>query len=442
MNWMTLAAFAALLLASYLASINLALVRVRRSALDRRFEEAGRREAGLWLAEHRESVNFTVGLFRTFARLGFFTLVLVGTVGGMGEPHHLHVTDILIAGAIAAPLLWLCSTVIATAVAQHAGVGLIVRSLWLLRLVHIVGYPIVRPLSFIDEAVRRLAGAQPREEEAELELLRSIEDTQREGTLEPEAAAMLENIVEFTSTDVGEIMTPRTEIQGIELTDDLALIRQAIGEAGHSRIPVYEGNLDHIVGILYAKDLLHFVGEEASSFNLRSLLRKPIIVPETKPVHELLSDFQRSEVHMAIVVDEYGGTAGLVTIEDVLEEIVGEIHDEHEPEHEEDPALVTISETRAEVDGRFYIDDLNEALGLELPEEEDFDTVAGFVLATLGRVPSEGETFETPRARFSVLKVTPTTVLKVGIELFEPLPARAGVNGGANGINGEPMNGK
>lgn len=433
MMWVISAAIITLFIASYLASLNLAIVRMRRAALEQRFEQFDLADAGQWLISHREAVNFTVGLIRTVARLAFFMLVLVALTGGVGDNISLTFGDLLIAGIIAAPAIWICSTVIASAVARHAGVGLIVRSVWLLRAFFVIGYPVVKPLSFIDEAVRRLAGAQPREEEAELELLRSIEDTQREGALQPEAAAMLENIVEFTNTDVAEIMTPRTDIAGIALTNDLQSIRQFIAEAGHSRIPVYEHNLDHIVGILYAKDLLRFLGEDPASFKLKPLLRKPIIVPETKPVHELLADFQRSEVHMAIVVDEYGGTAGLVTIEDALEEIVGEIHDEHEPDHEEDPQLTRLDERHAEVDGRYYIDDLNEELGLELPEEEDYDTIAGYVLSTFGRVPSKNDSFETPQARFTVLEVTATTVIKVAVELLAVTPATSR----SNGQNGE-----
>ncbi len=439
MIWVVLSAVATLIVASYLASLNLAIVRTRRAALEQRFEQLGQQEAGHWLIAHREAVNFTVGLFRTVARLAFFMFVLVALIGGIGENFALFFSDLLIAGLISAPALWICSTVIASAIARHAGTGLITRSTWLLRAFFVIGYPIVKPLWFIDEAVRRLAGAQPREEEAELELLRSIEDTQREGALQPEAAAMLENIVEFSNTDVAEIMTPRTDIAGIALTNNLQSIRQFIAEAGHSRIPVFEHNLDHIVGILYAKDLLRFLGEDPASFKLKPLLRKPIIVPETKPVHELLADFQRSEVHMAIVVDEYGGTAGLVTIEDALEEIVGEIHDEHEPDHEEDPQLTRQDELHAEVDGRYYIDDLNEELGLDLPEEEDYDTIAGYVLSTFGRVPAKDETFETPLARFTVLDVTATTVRKVGIELLTAVstPIRPNGNGGDESTYGK-----
>ena len=280
-------------------------------------------------------------------------------------------------------------------------------------------YPLVKAVSFIDEVVRRLSGAKLNDQDQhEAELLRSIEETHREGGLDEDAASMLENVVEFTNTDVAEIMTPRTDIDGIAITDDLGSIRSFITKVGHSRIPVFKDNLDHLIGILYVRDLVPYLGEDANDFRLEPLLRQPIIVPETKPVRELLADFQKSEVHMAIVIDEYGGTEGLVTIEDVLEEIVGEIRDEHEPEGEEEPALVAIDERQAEVDGRYHIDDLNERLGLAIPEDDDFDTVGGFVLSQLGHVPSEGEAFEAHNARFTALATAPTHVHRVRIELL------------------------
>jgi CBS domain containing-hemolysin-like protein len=181
---------------------------------------------------------------------------------------------------------------------------------------------------------------------------------------------------------------------------------------------VYEESLDRIVGVLYVKDLIPYLGSDSTDFELRPLLRPPIVVPETKPVRELLRDFQNSEVHMAIVIDEYGGTAGLVTIEDVLEEIVGEIRDEHEPTRVDAPELHRINDTRAEVEGRHRIDELNTALSIEIPDTDDYDTIAGFVLSQLGRVPIVGEKFEAHDVRFSVLAATPTQIQKVGLELL------------------------
>ena len=423
MNLATMLAIITLVFASYLASLVLALLRTRRSALQRRFEELGRPDDGAWIISNRDSVIITVSFLRTVMRLAFFASVLVAIVG-LGEEQRMSLSDLFLSGGIATLLIWLSTSVLSNAIAEHAGTGLILRSMPLLRICAFIGRPAASGLSFIDEAVRRLAGASPRDEqEVEAELLRSIEDTQREGGLDPDAATMLENVVEFRSTDVAAIMTPRTDIEGIELTDDLARIRTFITEAGHSRIPVYTDNLDHIVGILYIKDLIRYLGTDVKDFKLKATLRKPLVVPETKSLPELLADFQKHEVHLAIVIDEYGGTAGLVTIEDVLEEIVGEIYDEHEPEDEEIPEFTSVDERRAEVDGRFHIDDLNELMPLELPEDEDYETVGGYLMSELGRVPEVGEVHETPRARFIVLEATETNIRKIGIELTEPQPA-------------------
>jgi CBS domain containing-hemolysin-like protein len=234
---------------------------------------------------------------------------------------------------------------------------------------------------------------------------------------------MMENVVEFSDTLVGSIMTPRTAIEGIEYTDDLAAIRGFMHDDGHSRVPVYEESLDHVVGVLYVKDLVRWIGADARDFKLRPLLRDPIRVPESKRVSDLLREFQRGKVHMAIVVDEYGGTAGLVTIEDVLEEIVGEIRDEHDAPEAAEPAFREVAAGMLEADGRCLVADLNARLETRLPEDEGFDTVAGFVLARLGRVPEVGAVVEDGGARVRVLAAGPTAITRVSVER---LPARRG----------------
>ena len=411
-------AAAVLALATYFAALMLAMLNTTRVFAKQMLAERGRPNDGAWLAARFDEAISASSLLRTAARLGFFMLV-VAEVIDLGTAAPITWPDLLISGAISVPLLWVCTFVLASALARHAGQGIIATGMPVIRAITWLCFPLVKAASFIDEAVRRLSGANLREDaESEAELLRSIDQTQREGILDEEAASMLENVVELTSTDVAEIMTPRTDIEGIELTDDLAVIRKFISAVGHSRIPVYKENLDHVVGILYVRDLVPYLGEDANNFKLEPLLRQPIIIPETKPVRHLLADFQKSEVHLAIVIDEYGGTEGLVTIEDVLEEIVGEIRDEHEPDGDAEPALVSIDERRTMVDGRYHINDLNEQLGLGLPEDADFDTVGGFVLSKLGHVPREGEMFETHNARFTAVLTAPTHVQRIEIELL------------------------
>jgi Mg2+/Co2+ transporter CorC len=230
---------------------------------------------------------------------------------------------------------------------------------------------------------------------------------------EIQAAAILENAVEFGDTTVGAVMTPRPAIEGIEYTDDIAAIRDFARRSGHSRIPVYRGSLDHVDGILYVKDLVPLLGADAAGFRLRPFLRAPQRVPESKPLREQLRDFQQSKVHFAVVVDEFGGTSGILTIEDVIEELVGEIRDEHEPATDVHPVALRAADGWIEASGRLPIGDLGAALDAELPEDEGYETVAGFVLARFGSIPRRGDAFESQGIRFEVLEATPSAVIKV-----------------------------
>ncbi len=377
-----------------------------------------------WLFDRRPQLSTEVALIRTSLRVGVTVSAFIVAVEADPDP-----SELMIAAGVSILLIWFMTSVVASAIANHLGGALIVRSTPALRLLDLLLGPVARVSTLVDEAVRRLSGANLRSHEAEDRLRRSIEDTTLGGGLDETAAEMLENVVEFTSTEVGTVMTPRTDIEGLVLTDDLATVREFIAEAGHSRIPVFVENLDDISGILYVKDLVPWLGADSEGFRLDRLLRQPIRVPETKPVKDLLKDFQRSEVHLAIVVDEYGGTSGLVTIEDVLEEIVGEIQDEHDTEEEHPPAIEEVSPGRWELDARFQIYDLNELLAVELPEDDDFDTVAGFVLERLGRVPVTGESLESDGLRFTVLEATPTRIEQVAVERLEAVPGELSEGG-------------
>ena len=388
----------------------------RRNAGPEESEETSRVE---WIFTRRSRLVTEFAFLRIICSVAVTVSYLV-IFADRGAEASLDAGDLVLAGVVSAFTLWLLTGVVAGSLATHLGTSLLVRTLPMLRLVDLVLGPLAGISGVIDEAVRRLSGANLQEAEASDRLRRSIEDTTLGGDLDEVAAEMLENVVDFTNTEVGTVMTPRTEIEGIQSTDDLAAIRSIIIEAGHSRIPVYGDNLDEIRGILYVKDLVPYLGTEVEDFRLDRLLRQPIRVPETKPVQDLLGDFQRSEVHMAIVVDEYGGTAGIVTIEDILEEIVGEIQDEHDTEEELPPAIARVGDDRWEMDARFQIYDLNEMLETALPEDDDFDTVAGFILERLGRVPEAGESVEDLGLRFEVLEAEPTRIERVAVIRLQP----------------------
>ena len=240
---------AVLAIATWIAALKLALLRPSRVMVTHRLEIAGRESSARWLSRNFDAAILTLSLLRTFARLAVFVLVLAATVEP-GTEAPLSWPDLAISGVISVMLLWVFTSVLAAALARHVGAGLVSSGLPIIRFVTQICWPLTKAVSFIDEVVRRLSGANLLDDdETEAELLRSIDRTQREGGLDEAAADMLENVVEFTNTDVAEIMTPRTDIEGIELTDDLSEIRAFIDEVGHSRIPVYRENLDTILDV-------------------------------------------------------------------------------------------------------------------------------------------------------------------------------------------------
>jgi len=208
-------------------------------------------------------------------------------------------------------------------------------------------------------------------------------------------------------------MTPRTDINAVPADAAYDEVRTAIIEKGHSRIPVFEGTIDHIIGVLYAKDLLRL--DRPDGFDVRRMMRKAPYVPETKTLDELLEEFRSTKVQIAIVLDEYGGTAGLVTIEDILEEIVGEIDDEYD--QRPPPAMNRLDPDTVEVDARVHVSEINEELEIELPEEEDYETIGGFVFATLGKIPATGEEFEHHNVRFRVVAAEPRRINRLRIHV-------------------------
>lgn len=356
---------------------------------------------------------------------------------GVGEESRVTLGALAIAAAFAVALLSIFGIVVPMSIADHVGDTLIVRLSRLIRLTRLVTAPAVRGLGVVDEIVRRLVGAadSSREEELERELLSVVSDAEHEGELSEAERRMLRAVVDFRTRTVEEVMTPRTEVVGVARTDDLLAVRALIADAGHSRIPVYDGDLDHIVGVLYVKDLLEYLGADAAKFSIDAVLRPARFVPETKPVGEMLVEFQRDKVHLAMVLDEYGGTAGLVTIEDILEEIVGEIQDEYESVDDAPPDITLVADARTlEADARASVSDVNdrlEPLGVTLPESDDYDTIGGLVTTELGRLPETGESFRKNGFVVTVLAAEPTRVTRVRVEFDSP-GARAAEQLGAD----------
>ncbi|OGB87373.1 hypothetical protein A3H38_05135 [candidate division WOR-1 bacterium RIFCSPLOWO2_02_FULL_46_20] len=242
-----------------------------------------------------------------------------------------------------------------------------------------------------------------------------------EGVIEREEREMITSIFEFGETVAREVMTPRPDITAAEPNRTIDEIKNIILDSGHSRIPIYEGNLDNVIGLIYAKDLLKFEQEKG----LRDFLRPVIIIPETKKVSELLHEMQAARTHLAVIVDEFGMTSGVVTLEDLIEEIVGEIHDEFE---REERMVDKLDDGSFIVDGRLSLKDLNDRLQLNLPEKK-YDTIGGFVFGQLGRAPSVGGTVKFENHKISVERVLRRRITRVKITRLPNIIGEEAVGG-------------
>lgn len=229
------------------------------------------------------------------------------------------------------------------------------------------------------------------------ELHELIDEGQAKGFISGEESDMVQGVLDLKDTKAHSIMIPRTEISSASINSTLGEIIQLVTDCGHTRIPIYHENIDEIVGILHAKDLLKLFGKDPEQKIPQEILRKPYFAPRNQKVSELFKDLRKKKTHLAIVTDEYGGTAGMITIEDIIEEIVGEILDEHDNDV---PLLSVVDEKSVLVDARMEIEKLGEHFQIELPEGE-FESVGGFIIHLLGKIPRQGE-----KVRFENLVMT------------------------------------
>jgi putative hemolysin len=243
---------------------------------------------------------------------------------------------------------------------------------------------------------------------------------QHEGVLPAPARRMIERVIALQQDDVDAVMTPRTDMDCVPADATLEDARRLMLEGGHSRMPVIGTSTDDVVGILYAKDLLRHSSQEGDGRNVRArdIVREPFYVPETISIDKLLENMKRRRVHIAIVIDEYSGVAGLVTMEDVLEQIVGEIVDEYDTA--EDTGIRQIAPGSIEVAARVRIDDLDEQFGFDLPDDEDYDTIGGFVYAQFGRIPKKRDVIMWKQLRLTVLEADKRRILKIRLDTVPP----------------------
>ncbi len=277
---------------------------------------------------------------------------------------------------------------------------------------------LVAPISFIltritNFMIKVLGGDvdanQPFITQDELKTMVSV--SHKEGVLEGEERDMIYNVFDFKDSQVNDVMITRTEMITIDMELSYEEIVKIINQEQFSRIPVYEDTIDNIIGILYVKDLLFLQGNNEIEFDLRKLIREPYFTYEFKSTKELFSEMRANRVHMVVVLDEYGGTEGIVTIEDLIEEIVGDIEDEYDKYVDE---VDVIREDEYLVNGNVRIEDLNELIGIHV-ESEDFDTIAGFVIGIIDRIPEEGETIEFENIKFIIENIDRNRIEKIRI---------------------------
>ncbi len=418
---------------AFFVAAEFAIIKVRASQIEL-LVQAGSRTAkmGQYLISHLDASLSTVQLGITLTSLGLgwigepivakLILEMMSLVGLEADPNLAHSIALPVAFILLTFLLIVFGELAPKALAIQHSQSTTLAVAFPLWFFYRIFSPAIVAINWTANRVLRLVGIRPASEAEHShsgEELRFLLEQGREGgTIEEEEHELIENVFEFGETSVREIMVPRTNIAAIEVTSSRSALVNLLVEGGYSRIPVYENSLDDIIGVVHAKDLITLM-EHRDLIILRDLLRPAFFVPETKPIDDLLREFQRRKVHIAIVVDEFGSTAGLVTMEDILEELVGEIQDEHDSENHD---IEKVSNRTYIVNAALSIADVNDHIAeFEIPEGNDYTSVGGFINKWLGRIPEVNEMFEYDTLRMTVLKTDNHHVTQVKIEHLSDL---------------------
>ncbi len=409
-----LLATAALIVLAMAATVETMTGLISRQRLRQIADEESESRSVRALLDPRRSLAASLLLVQVLAVViatNFLTTALQREIGGFGR------ALTLLAAVLGFLLLGLA---VPRAIARYRpdrSLGLLV---WLAGALDLL----VRPLTLVVEGVTNLlarllpAPAEPFPPSGSEEELRTITlSDQDDGIIEADEREMIDGILHLEEITVREIMVPRVDIVAVDRSVPPAELIETIVGAGHSRLPVYQESIDQILGVLYAKDLLPFVMGPTEALPLASLIRPPYVVPESKRIDDLLKELQRAKVHIAIVADEYGGTAGLVTIEDILEEIVGEIQDEYDVET---PLFELVGPSELVADGRLALEDVEDALDVTFAPDADYDTLGGFVQTHLGRLPREGDRFAAEGVEVEILTVERHRVRRLRVTKVQP----------------------
>ncbi len=411
-----LVAFCVLGVSLFFSTANFALKAYSKVKLEDLLSGQGRQKMFDYLQEDHHKLQLTCAVIRTSANL---VLVLTITRWLWLPDRSLPFWKLCAAFFCSILLLSAFSVAIPHAWAKYGAERFLAVTLPAIRAVRMLMTPLLAVMHAVDVVVRRLSGVSIDPEtnhDAEQEILEAVHEGEEEGVVDEQERKMIESVIEMRDVTIGQIMTPRTEIVALDVDSTIDQIKANIAEHGHSRLPVYDENLDDIIGMLYVKDLLQFLDSMPEDFSIRSILRPCYYVPESKLMRNLFTEFRHKQLHVAIVLDEYGGTSGMVTFEDLIEEIVGEIADEYEPQ--EPPLIKEIDAKTMEIDGRMRTDDLDDDYNISLPESEDYETVGGFIFSSLGRIPAAGETFQHENLMFTILEATERKIGQVKLEVL------------------------
>jgi putative hemolysin len=420
---------------AFFAASEVSIVNVPKSRL-KQLSEEGEKTAAIAERLAEESSRFLATIQVGVTLVGFFTAATAAVtlspgvsalISRLGLPLDAQTSQrialFLITIALALVMLVLGELVPKNLAVQYAEpVALFVARP--IDLLETVFSPLVRFPVFLANLITSIAGVQheggmPFITEEEIKTM--VDAGEEGGIIEEDEKEMIYSIFKFGDTMVREVMVPRVDVVDLDVSTPIGAALNVIVAAGHSRIPVYEETVDNIVGVLYAKDLLTVLRDGDLSRPLHGLLRDAYFVPETKKVDELLEELQQSRVHIAIVVDEYGGTAGLVTIEDILEEIVGEIQDEYDLE---EPLFKIVSEDEFIFNGRVALDEVNKLMAVELPREGS-ETLAGLIYSELGKMPTVGDEVLLDGIILTVLQIDGRTIRKVKVKRESGLSGEA-----------------
>jgi putative hemolysin len=362
-------------------------------------------------------VASVVGVFTLFA-----LFMQLGWVGAITDAVWISALATVVSAIV---LFILTEGVIARAMAIGEYEDTVARFAFVLLVTHYLLYPLTfcidRLLSLVIKKNIELAA----KEDALLEMVKSESEA---GVIGLEEKDMIQSVLDFFDTTVREVMVPRIDVVAVDKNISVEELIALFRDKGHSRIPVYDGRIDNILGVIYAKDILPVIGSGVpASMTIADTMRKAFYVPEKKKLSELLKEFKAEKVHLAVVVDEYGGTAGIVALEDLLEEIVGDIRDEYDRDERD---YLWVNDRTIIIDAGLDVDDVNDIIHTEMPRE-DFDTLGGFIYHQLGSIPSSGESFEWEGIAFTIREVNGNRISKVLIKLPEPLMKP--LNGGDRG---------